>query len=94
MSTALMTAETDATEEVRVTVDVPRDCSDWWELRALRRKQETGASRPSKSVVIVELIRAEMKREAEAAAAARTPVAAPAPASRKKGGKGGDEGGR
>ena len=48
----------------RVNLDLPRHCIDWLEQEALRRKQASGASRPAKSPIIVELIEAAMRLEA------------------------------
>jgi len=82
MSTAVAPT-TDATREAdpvsRVAFDLPKSLTDWLDEKALRRKQERGESRPSKSRIVAELIaraRAEDARPRE--------VAPPSKAGRKR----------
>jgi hypothetical protein len=69
MSTAVATTETqDATAEptVRVNLDLPKSAADQLELWSVLDKQKSGASRASKSAVVLDLIR---RRQAEKDAA-------------------------
>lgn len=50
-------------ERVKVGMDLAKDCVEWVELKALKRKQASGASRPSKALVVEELIRKAMREE-------------------------------
>lgn len=49
----------------RILIPLPKHCLDWLEQTALRRKQETGASRMSKAPIVVELIEDAMRREGD-----------------------------
>jgi hypothetical protein len=53
---------TDVADTVDVQVSLPRDLSAWLELEALRLKQQNGASRPSKSVVVAEALEEYRRR--------------------------------
>lgn len=67
MSTAVATTETRegaaAEPTVRVNLDWPKDVNDWVEREALAEKQRTGASRASKSAVVIDMIRRRMREQ-------------------------------
>lgn len=63
MSTAIAANDAQTEPTVRTAVDLPKDVSEWLELEAVREKQQTGASRPAKSPIVVRALRRMMREQ-------------------------------
>ncbi len=49
-------------DTVTVTLNLPRECVEWLDVEAIRRKYASHSSKAAKAPIVVELIREEIKR--------------------------------